>query len=185
MYVDHVMFMFSEWLSLHKTEVCYWISKSISICDRHMFGTSTLFWPQKLPPFCRRHFDIHFRDRNVFLLTEISFRFVPNSLIDKMSVLVQVIAWRRTCDEPLHDDVIKWKHFPRYWPFVRGIHRSPVNSPYKGQWRGALIFSFICVWINGWVNNREAGDLTRYLAHYDVTVMVWNNEDPVHCRLNT
>ena len=28
-----------------------------------------------------------------------------------------------------HDDVIKWEHFPRYWPFVRGIHRSPVNSP--------------------------------------------------------
>ena len=26
-----------------------------------------------------------------------------------------------------HDDVIKWKHFPRYWPFVRGIHRSPVT----------------------------------------------------------
>ena len=39
-----------------------------------------------------------------------------------------------------HDDVIKWKHFPRYWPFVRGIHRSPVNSPHKGQWRGALLF---------------------------------------------
>ena len=31
-----------------------------------------------------------------------------------------------------HDDVIKWKHFPRYWTFVRGIHRSPVNSPHKG-----------------------------------------------------
>ena len=43
-----------------------------------------------------------------------------------------------------HDDVIKWKHFPRYWPFVRGIHRSPVNSPDKGQWRGALMFSLIC-----------------------------------------
>ena len=28
-----------------------------------------------------------------------------------------------------HDDVIKWKHIPRYWPFVRGIHRSSVNSP--------------------------------------------------------
>ena len=39
-----------------------------------------------------------------------------------------------------HDDVIKWKHFPHYWPFVRGIHRSPVN-PHKGQWRGALMFS--------------------------------------------
>ena len=58
----------------------------------------------------------------------------------------------------VHDDVIKWKHFPRYWP-VRGIHRSPVNSPHKGQWRGALMFSLICAWINGWVNNREAGDL--------------------------
>ena len=41
-----------------------------------------------------------------------------------------------------HDDAIKWKHFPRNWPFVRGIHRSPVNSPHKGQWRGALMFSF-------------------------------------------
>ena len=71
-----------------------------------------------------------------------------------------------------HDDVIIWKHFPRYWPFVRGIHRSPVNSPHKGQWRGALMLSLICVWINGWVNNREAGDLRRYRAHYDVTVMV-------------
>ena len=43
-----------------------------------------------------------------------------------------------------HDDVIKWKHFPRYWPFVRGIHRSPVNFPHKGQWRGASMFSLIC-----------------------------------------
>ena len=42
-----------------------------------------------------------------------------------------------------------------------------------GQWRGALISSLICVWINGWVNNREAGDMRRYRAHYDVSVM-WN-----------
>ena len=71
-----------------------------------------------------------------------------------------------------YDDVIKWKHFPRYWPFVRGIHRSPVNSPHKGQWRGVLMFSLICAWINAWVNNREAGDLRRHHAHYDVTVMI-------------
>ena len=71
-----------------------------------------------------------------------------------------------------HDDVIKWKHFPHNWPFVRGIHRPPVNSPHKGQWRGALMFSLICVWINDWVNNREAGDLRCYRAHYDVIVMV-------------
>ena len=66
----------------------------------------------------------------------------------------------------------KWKHFPRYWPFVRGIHRSPVNSPHKGQWRGTLMLSLICAWINGWVNNREAGDLKRQLIYYDVTVML-------------
>ena len=75
-----------------------------------------------------------------------------------------------------HDDVIKWKHFPRNWPFVRRIHRSPVNSPHKGQWRGALMFSLIFAWINGWVNNSEAGDLRRYRGHYDVSVMprrVW------------
>ena len=66
----------------------------------------------------------------------------------------------------INDDFIKWKHFPRYWPFVWGIHRGP----HKGQWRGALMFSLICVWIHGWVNNRKAGDLRRYCAHYDVTV---------------
>ena len=71
----------------------------------------------------------------------------------------------------VHDDAIKWKHFPRYWPFVRGIHRSTVNSPHKGQWRGALVFSLICTGINGWVNNGEAGDLRRHLTHYDVNVM--------------
>ena len=72
-----------------------------------------------------------------------------------------------------HDDVIKRKNFPRYWPFVRGIYRFPVNSPHKGLRRGALIFSLIliCVRIIGWVNNHEAGDLRRYYAHYDVTVM--------------
>ena len=85
-------------------------------------------------------------------------------MIDSRSI--RNLSWR-------HDDVIKWNHFPRYWPFVREIHRFPVNSPHKGQWRGALMFALICVWINGWVvNNREAGDLRRHRAHYDVIVMV-------------
>ena len=79
--------------------------------------------------------------------------------------------WRRPLCNMFHDDVIKWKHFPRNWPFVRGIHRSPVNSPHKGQWRGALMFSLICARINGWVNNGEAGDLRRYRAHYGVIIM--------------
>ena len=48
----------------------------------------------------------------------------------------------------------------------------PVNSPKKGQWHGALMFSVICAWINDWVNNREAGDLRRHCGHYDVNVMI-------------
>ena len=79
------------------------------------------------------------------------------------------------------DDVIKWKYFPRYWPFVRGIdrspvrgiNRSPVNSPHKCQWRGVLMFSLICAQINDRVNNRKAGDLRRHRAHYGVSVMLY------------
>ena len=59
-------------------------------------------------------------------------------------------------DAACYDDVIKWKHFPRYWPFVRGIHRSPVNSPHKGQWRGALMFSLICA-LNKRLNKQSWG----------------------------
>ena len=70
-----------------------------------------------------------------------------------------------------HDDVIKWTFFPRYWPFVRGIHWSPIDSPYKDQWPGSLMFSLFSTWTNGWTNNRDAGDLRRHCAHYDVTVM--------------
>ena len=60
----------------------------------------------------------------------------------------------------------------RYWPFVQGIHRSPVNSPHKGQWRGALMFSLIFAWTNGGVIKGKAGGLGRSCAHYDVTVTI-------------
>ena len=85
--------------------------------------------------------------------------------LNRIAVIVQ------TTFKHIHDDVIKWKHFPRCRLFVRGIHRPPVNSSHKGQWRGALMFSLICAWSNGWVNNRDAGDLRRHGTHYDVTVM--------------
>ena len=62
-----------------------------------------------------------------------------------------------------------WRHqmetLPRYWPVVR------VDSPHKDQWRGALMFSLICVWTNRWANHRDAGGLKRHRTHYDVTVM--------------
>ena len=79
--------------------------------------------------------------------------------------------WRLQNNSMEYDDVIKWKHFPRYWPFVRGIHPSAVNSPHEGQWRGALMFSLICTRINGRINYRGGGDLRRHRAHYDVKVM--------------
>ena len=89
----------------------------------------------------------------------ININFKPTIHIDIMSISLE------------YDDIIKWKHFSRYWPFVRGIHRYPVNSLHKGQWRRALMFSWICTRINGWVNNEEAGDFRRHRAHYDVIVM--------------
>ena len=70
-----------------------------------------------------------------------------------------------------HDDVIKWKHFPRYWPFVRGFHRSRWISRTKASDAELWCFFFICARINDWVNNREAGDLRRHRPHYDVIVM--------------
>ena len=68
-----------------------------------------------------------------------------------------------------------WRHqmetFSALLATCAGNSPVPVNSPHKGQWRGALMFSLICVW----VNNGEAGDLRRYRAHYDVTVMHYDN----------
>ena len=69
------------------------------------------------------------------------------------------------------DDVVKWKPFPRHWSFVRWIHWSPVNSPHKGQWRGALMFSLICA-LNKRLSEQSWGWWFETLrAHYDVIVM--------------
>ena len=99
-----------------------------------------------------------------------SFFLTHPSLVQHICV-GEVDHHRLTITKVWHDDVIKWKHFPHNWAFVRGIHLSPVNSPHKGQWLGALFFSFICTWINGFVNNRKAGDLRRHRSHYDISVM--------------
>ena len=82
-----------------------------------------------------------------------------DDIIHRGSKTLNVTKLREDC----HDDVIKWKHFPRYWPFVQGIHWSAVNSPHKGQWRRALIISLICAWTND--------DLRHHCTRYGVTVM--------------
>ena len=71
----------------------------------------------------------------------------------------------------VHDDVIKWKQFLRYWSLVPGIDRSPVSSQHKGQWRGALVLSLVLAWTNSWANNGDAGDLRRHRTHYDAIVI--------------
>ena len=67
-----------------------------------------------------------------------------------------------------------WRHqmetFSGSLTFERGIHRWPLNSPHQGLWRRAFMFSLICAWTKGWVNNRDASDLRRHHAHYDITV---------------
>ena len=111
--------------------------------------------------------------------TWLSVLFLKALYIGKFRVNHWLSSYHTICILPPHDDVIKWKHFPRYWPFVRGIHRSPVNSLHKGQWRGAFMFSLICAWIKLWAHNWEAGDLRRYRGHYDVIVMTKSSWDTV------
>ena len=64
-----------------------------------------------------------------------------------------------------------WRHqmetFSTLLAICAGNSRRIPRTKASGQ-----MFSLICVWINGWVNNREAGDLRRYRAHYDVIVML-------------
>ena len=85
-----------------------------------------------------------------------------------------------------------WRHqmepFSALLALCAGNSPVPVNSPHKGQWRGAVMSSLICAWINDWVNNREAGDLRRHRGQdYDVIVMVQLDcindiQGPFHCR---
>ena len=109
---------------------------------------------------------------------------LPNSFIKThfYEELSLHISWRSTHLLHLYFLFSWWRHqmetCSASLAFVRGIHRllrgirrSPLNSSHTDQWRGALMFSLICAWTNGWVNNQDAGDLRRHRAHYDVTVM--------------
>ena len=57
------------------------------------------------------------------------------------------------------------------------LYESPLNSSVTGEFppqrpvTPGFDVSLICAWTNGWVNNRDACDLRRHRAHYDVTVM--------------
>ena len=119
--------------------------------------------------FCRHHFQAHFLFENRFILAENCFNSFPRN---------KSIFW--TTEDLVYGKGINVNHYmmtssngniSALLALGWGIHRSTVNSPHKGQWRGALMFTLICAWTNGWVNNRETGDLRRHQAHYDVIVI--------------
>ena len=148
--------------------------------------------------FCRRHFQIHFLSCKICfcILVEMSLKFVPRGLINDKSKWDQIKAWEQAgnmslaqpimiqvSDAYMHpqdavcfgnvslwqDDVIKWKHFRCYWPFVLGIHRwIPLT---KASDADLWCFLWSAPWINGRANNHGAGDLRLPRTHYDVTVM--------------
>ena len=71
-----------------------------------------------------------------------------------------------------HGDVIKWKHFPRYCPLCgefTGHRWIPLTKVSNTE---LWCFLWSAPWINGWVNNREAGDLRRHRVHYDAILMI-------------
>ena len=99
----------------------------------------------------------------------------------------QSYAWLALCEEnPRVAGNTWWRHqretYSALLALGRGIHRSPVNSPHKGQWCSTLMFSLISACINDWVNIREAVDLRRHGAHYDVTVMSKAKRDSLSWR---
>ena len=76
-----------------------------------------------------------------------------------------------------HDDVIKWKHFPRYWPFVRGIHRWPMDSPHKASdaERWCLFYRRLNKWLSkqswGWWFETPSRSLWRHRNGFAIVVV--------------
>ena len=141
----------------------------------------------KWPPFRRRHIQGHFLDKQCAYIDTNTKVYSSGLNWKQVSICSgdglapkrrRAITW--TCDDPVHWSIYMMTSsngniFRVTGHLGGGIHWSPVNFQHKGQWRGALMFSLICVWINGWENNREAGDLRRYRALYDVIVMTCVN----------
>ena len=102
--------------------------------------------------------------------------FIPEIVCEKEVCKISAILFRLQC---IHDDVIKWKHFPRYWP-SSCAGNSPVTGEFPSQ-RSVMrsYFLWSAPWINGWVSNREVGDLRRHRAHYDVILMDSSSGCPV------
>ena len=95
-------------------------------------GFKVMFVAQRLTHWILRDVEVYFSNSFYELISWT----LPVKLVLRESHRTSLAAGQ------YYDDVIKWKHFPRYWPLLQGIHWWLVNSPHKGQWRGALVFFF-------------------------------------------
>ena len=121
-----------------------------------------------------QRFSVVFFEITVCIWIEISLMFVRKSPIDNKSAHIQSMSDRPKSINPTNVDQDPWRHImmtSSNGNIFRVTGLCAGNSPHKGQWRRALMFPLICVWINGWENNLGAGDLRRCRGHYDVTVM--------------
>ena len=112
-------------------------------------------WNKKIAPFYRQY-SRHDFVKCIHIVIYIWLLYVTEISTDDTSALA-------------HDDVIKCKHFPRHWPFCAG--NSTVTAEFPSQRPVTRVFSLICAWTNGWVNNRDSGNLMRHRAYNNVIVM--------------
>ena len=98
----------------------------------------------------------------------------PREVIYFGTYLPNLVRWTMPCITR-HDDVMTWEGFPHYWPFSWWRHQMETLSASLAICAGNSWFTLICARINGWVNNREAGDLRRRCTHYDAIVMCKGN----------
>ena len=90
-----------------------------------------------------------------------------NAIHDSASRVLYIVCWTGS-------QILTWswcRQMETYSALLTLYEGDPLDSPHKGQWRGALMFSLICAWTNGWANSRDTGDLGCHHALYDVTVM--------------
>ena len=100
--------------------------------------------------------------------------------INSLALLIMQSHTRTTWTPPFWEYPPPPHDYPYYWFMSWWRHQMETlsallaicagNLPHTKASDGALMFSLICAWINGWVNNGEASDLIRHHAHYDVPV---------------
>ena len=109
----------------------------------------------EMAPFTNVIYKCNFLNENNCILVHILLKSVANGSFENKlafctydalsSAIVKAVMRNEHVSDLIifsHDDVIKWKHFPRYWPSVRGIQRSTVNSLTKAS---DVEFSLICL----------------------------------------